>query len=88
MWVKGQTLCLANLLSHEPSVVLNGAQSMSGVDVVDLDGLVPSRTTSHQRRRRMGFTHVQSIHGLKRAYSLGHTQVPRPNVSIGTAGEE
>ena len=45
VWVKGQTLCLANLLSHEPSVVLNGAQSMSGVDVVDLDGLVPSCTT-------------------------------------------
>ena len=32
----------------------------------------------------MGFTHVQSIHGLKRAHSLGLTQVPRPNVSIGT----
>ena len=35
--VESQTLSLSNLLPHEPSVVLDGAEALSGADVVDLD---------------------------------------------------
>ena len=48
VWVEGQTLGLPYLLPHEPSMVLNGAQPMGAVDIVDLDGLIPCCTTEEE----------------------------------------
>ena len=79
VWVEGQTLGLANLLTHEPSVVLNGAQPVSSVDVVDLNGLAPSCTTEDRAPAHIIATHHTTSHHITPHHTTSHHITPLPN---------
>ena len=80
VWVEGQTFGLPYLLTHKPSMVLNGAQPMCAVDIVDLDGLVPRRTTEEEATH----THTSKQHNPPHIKAT-HTHTHQSNTTHNTS---